>query len=212
MKALILVDLQNDLMPGGALAVPQGQAVIPLANRLQGFFKVVVATQDWHPAGHCCFAANHAGKQPGDVILLRKESQTLWPVHCVQNTRGAELATGLMLNRVNKVLRRGTAPEIDSRSAFFDAGHAQATGLNSYLQDKNVTEVYVMGLATDCEVKYTALDAVGLGFKAFLIEDACRARNLTPDSETRAIEEMKEAGVSIVSTRQILQAPTRPRQ
>jgi nicotinamidase/pyrazinamidase len=212
MKALILVDLQNDLMPGGALAVPQGQAVIPLANQLQGYFRVVVATQDWHPAGHCCFAANHAGKQPGDVILLRKQPQTLWPVHCVQNTRGAELASGLMLNRVNKVLRRGTAPEIDGRSGFFDAEHAQSTGLSSYLQDKNVTEVYVMGLATDCEVKFTALDAVALGFKAFLIEDACRARNVKPDDGARAIEEMKEAGVSIISTQQVLQAPVRPKQ
>ncbi|PYJ02511.1 MAG: bifunctional nicotinamidase/pyrazinamidase, partial [Verrucomicrobia bacterium] len=161
MNALLLVDLQNDFLLGGTLPVPQGNAVIPLANQLQGAFKLVVATQDWHPPNHVSFAENHAGKRPGDVIQLRKLSQVLWPAHCVQNTRGAQFAPGLMLNRVNKVVRKGTDPAIDSYSGFFDNGHLRATGLHEYFQAKQATGVYLMGLATDYCVKFTALDAVG---------------------------------------------------
>jgi nicotinamidase/pyrazinamidase len=204
MTSLILVDLQNDFLPGGALAVPQGDAVIPLANQLRSCFKIVVATQDWHPANHKSFAANHPGRQAGETIQLKKLRQTLWPVHCVQNTRGAELAPGLSLARVNKVFRKGTEAEIDSYSGFFDHGHERATGLHEYLQEKKVTEVYVMGLATDHCVKFTALDAVGLGFKAFLIEDGCRGLNFHPDDVSKAVEEMKGAGVTVIQSWQIL--------
>src|SRR5258708_5026703 len=157
MKALILVDLQNDFLPSGALPVPRGDAVIPLANQLQGAFKLVVATQDWHPANHRSFAANHPGKQPGDVIELRKIKQILWPVHCVQHTNGAEFHSSLRLNHVNKVFKKGTDTEIDSYSGFFDNGHLRATGLGDYLKEKKVTEVYILGLATDYCVKFTAL-------------------------------------------------------
>jgi len=204
MKALILVDLQNDFLPNGALPVPQGDAVIPLANQLQGAFKLVVATQDWHPPNHKSFASNHPGRKPGDVILLRGRPQILWPVHAVQNTHGAELAAGLMLNRVNKLFKKGTDPEIDSYSGFFDNDHQHATGLHEYLQDKRVTEVFLMGLATDYCVQATALDAVGLGFKAFLIEDACRGANLQPDDVPRAVENMKQAGVVVVGSAEAL--------
>jgi nicotinamidase/pyrazinamidase len=207
MTALILVDLQNDFLPGGALAVPHGDPVIPLANQLQGAFKLVVATQDWHPANHGSFAASHPGKKPGDVILLKKLPQRLWPVHCVQNTRGAQLAPGLMLGHVNKVFRKGTDADIDSYSGFFDNGHLRATGLGDYLREKKVTDVYVMGLATDYCVKFTALDAVGLGFKTFLIEDACRGVNLQPDDIKNAVEEMKRAGVTVVHSRELLEIP-----
>ena len=205
MNALLLVDLQNDFLLGGALPVPQGDAVIPLANQLQGAFKLVVATQDWHPPNHVSFAENHAGKRPGDVIQLRKLSQVLWPAHCVQNTRGAQFAPGLMLNRVNKVVRKGTDPAIDSYSGFFDNGHLRATGLHEYFQAKQATGVYLMGLATDYCVKFTALDAVGLGLKAFLIEDACRGVNLGTDDVKNALEEMKSAGVRIVRSRELLE-------
>jgi nicotinamidase/pyrazinamidase len=204
MKALLLIDLQNDFLTGGALAVPQGDLVIPLANQLQPAFRLVAATQDWHAANHQSFAANHLGRRPGDVIKLRGRPQILWPVHCVQNTRGAQLAPGLRLQRVNKVFRKGTDPEIDSYSGFFDNDHQRATGLGEYLRDKKVTEVYVMGLATDYCVKFTALDAVALGFKTFLIEDACRGVNLKPDDTAQAVQEMQQAGVHLVRTRQVM--------
>jgi nicotinamidase/pyrazinamidase len=206
MSALILVDLQNDFLPGGALAIPQGDAVLPLANQLQlqGNFRCVVATQDWHPANHKSFATNHPGRKPGDIVKLRNGPQTLWPTHCVQNTRGAELASNLMLNRVNRIFKKGTDAEIDSYSGFFDNGHEQPSGLHTYLREKRIAKVYVLGLATDYCVKYTALDAVDLGFKTFLIEDACRGVNLRPDDISRAIEEMKGAGVIVVHSREFL--------
>ncbi len=204
MKTLILVDLQNDFLPGGALAVPNGDAVIPLANQLQGAFKLVVATQDWHPANHSSFAANHPGRKPGEVVQLKKRSQLLWPTHCVQNTHGAELAPGLMRNRINKVFKKGIDTDIDSYSGFFDNGHQRATGLGEFLREKKVKDVYVLGLATDYCVNFTALDAVELGFHTHLVEDACRGVNLKPDDVKNAIEAMKKAGVIVVKSEQLL--------
>src|SRR5271166_1222118 len=198
MKALIVVDVQNDFLPGGALEVKSGDKILPVANRLISEFKLVVATQDWHPANHGSFAANHPGKKPGDVVKLSKLPQVLWPVHCVQNTRGAEFAPSLMLNRVNRVFKKGTDASVDSYSGFFDNGHLRATGLGEYFKEKKVTDVYVLGLATDYCVKFTALDAVDLGFRTHLIEDACRGVNLTLDDVKNALEEMKKAGVIVV--------------
>ena len=211
MKALILVDLQNDFLPGGALAVPQGDAVIPLANQLQGCFKLAVATQDWHPPNHGSFAANHPGRKVGDVVKLAKLEQVLWPVHCVQNTRGAEFAPGLIRARINRVFKKGTDPLLDSYSGFFDNGHQSATGLNAYLKDRDVTDVYVLGLATDYCVKFTALDAVGLGFRTFLVEDACRGVELKPGDVASAIDEMRAAGVTLVRSQDLLAPPRKPR-
>ena len=205
MKALILVDLQNDFLPGGALAVPNGDTVLPLANKLQSSFKLIVATQDWHPIKHGSFAANHPGKQPGDFVKLRNLDQKLWPTHCVQNTRGAEITTGLMMNKVNKVFKKGIDLEIDSYSGFFDNDHQRSTGLAEYLKEKKVNEVYILGLATDYCVKATALDAAALGFKTHLVEDACRGVNET-DSKN-AIEEMRKAGVYITKTNTVLNPP-----
>lgn len=209
MNALLLIDLQNDFLPGGAIPVPHGEAVMPLANQLQGAFKWVVATQDWHPANHKSFASSHPGRKPGDTTHFKRTLQLLWPMHCVQNTRGAELSPALMLNRVNKVFRKGTEADIDGYSAFFDAGHTRATGLNEYLQDKHVTDIYLMGLGTDWCVKATALDAVALGFKTFLIEDACRGFNLKPDDAKAAVEEMRLAGVTTIRSRGLLAAPAK---
>jgi nicotinamidase/pyrazinamidase len=209
MNALLLIDLQNDFLSGGAVPVPHGDAVLPLANQLQGAFKLVAATQDWHPANHKSFASNHSGRKPGDIVHLKKVPLTLWPAHCVQNTRGAELSPALMLNRVNKVFRKGTDADIDGYSAFFDSGHARATGLHEYLQDKRVTEVYVLGLGTELCVKATALDAVALGFKTFLIEDMCRAFSLNPNDTKAAIEELRLAGVTVLSSRDLLAMPGR---
>lgn len=198
MNALILVDLQQDFLPGGALAVPEGDQVVPVANDVVGQFELVIATRDWHPANHASFAANHRGQQPGEVIELDGISQVLWPVHCVQDTRGASFAPGLDLSRVERVFPKGTNPRIDSYSGFFDNGHRQGTGLAEYLQSRGVHEVYLLGLATDYCVKFTALDARGLGYRTTLIEDGCRGVNLQVGDDRRAIEAMRQAGVRVV--------------
>jgi len=206
MKALVLVDIQNDFLPGGALAVPDGDKVIPVANRLQVAFPLVVATQDWHPANHGSFAASHPGKKEFDHIELNGLPQTLWPVHCVQNTKGAELAAGLSRERIIKVFPKGTDPGIDSYSGLFDNGHRKSTGLGEWLKAKDVTDVFVCGLATDYCVKFTALDAAQMGFKTHFIEDASRGVNLRPDDAAKAIEEMRRAGIVVEQSADLLRA------
>ena len=198
MNALILVDIQNDFLPDGALAVPEGDQVIPIANRLQGEFDLVVATQDWHPANHGSFPANHPGKQVGGIIELNGLPQTLWPVHCVQDTAGADFPTALHRRQIQRIFQKGLDPEIDSYSGFFDNGHKKDTGLGNYLWREGVDQIYVMGLATDYCVKFTALDAVNLHFETYLIADGCRGVNLQPGDVDRAIIEMHQAGVTIV--------------
>lgn len=203
MKALILVDIQNDFLPGGALAVPDGDNVIPVANLLMPLFPIVVATQDWHPANHGSFAANHPGKKVFDQIQLNGLPQTLWPVHCVQETSGAELAAGLQRERIVKIFPKGTDAGIDSYSGLFDNGHCKSTGLGEWLKAKGVTDVYVCGLATDYCVKFTARDAAQMGFTTHFVEDASRGVNLLPDDVTNAICEMNRAGVKTVQSREI---------
>lgn len=199
-KALILVDIQNDFLPGGTLAVAHGDEVIPVANDVQRGFDLVVATQDWHPANHGSFASNHAGKRPGDVIELHGLTQVLWPDHCVQGTRGAELHRDLDLSRVQRVFRKATDPRIDSYSAFFDNGHLKETGLADFLKAEGVEEIYIAGLATDYCVKFTAFDALQLGLRTYLIEDGVRGVNLSPDDSVVAIEAMRAAGVVITNS------------
>jgi len=199
MRALILVDIQNDFLPGGALAVPHGDEVIAVANRVATTFDLVVATQDWHPRDHGSFAANHPGKKVGDVIDMHGLPQVLWPVHCVQGTAGAEFASALDVSRVRRVFQKGTDPAIDSYSGFFDNGHRRSTGLADYLREQGVTEVFVMGLATDYCVKFTALDAVQrAGLKTTLIEDGCRGVNLRRGDSEAAVAEMRAAGVHVL--------------
>ena len=200
MSALILVDLQNDFMPGGALAVPDGDAVIPVANRLVQSFDLVVATQDWHPPGHGSFASQHPGKNPGDTVELDGLRQELWPDHCVQGTSGAELHAGLDVRRITRIFQKGTDPRIDSYSTFFDNAHRKSTGLADYLKEKGVSEVYLMGLATDYCVKFSVLDAVELGLRANVILDGCRGIDLQTGDVSQAIDEMKAAGAVIVSS------------
>jgi nicotinamidase/pyrazinamidase len=195
MNALILVDLQNDFCPGGTLAVPEGDRIIPVVNELQKKFDLVVATQDWHPADHGSFAANHPDKKPGDTVDLAGLTQILWPVHCVQDTFGAELHPQLDCLAIDRVFRKGEDPMLDSYSGFFDNGHRKSTGLEEYLKSRDVTAVYICGLATDYCVKFTALDAVQLGFETFLLEQACRGVNLTPGDVDRAVSEMQAKGV-----------------
>jgi nicotinamidase/pyrazinamidase len=197
MKALILVDIQNDFLPGGALAVPQGDEVVAVANELMLQYELVIATQDWHPAEHRSFATMHLGKQVGDVIELKGLQQVLWPVHCVQETRGAEFAQGLNLAGIRHVVQKGTDPDVDSYSGFFDNARRHATGLDAILRREGITEVHVLGLATDYCVRATALDAVELGFQVTLIRRGCRGVELQAGDCERAIEEMHGAGVRI---------------
>ncbi|MCH2045358.1 MAG: bifunctional nicotinamidase/pyrazinamidase [Saprospiraceae bacterium] len=197
MKALILVDLQNDFCKNGALEVPDGNAVIPIANQLMEQFDLVVATQDWHPANHKSFAANHPWRKPGQVIDLNGLDQILWPIHCVQNSLGADFVDELDTSKITKVFQKGTDPEIDSYSGFFDNGKRKSTGMGEYLKEKGVEEVYVLGLATDYCVKFTAIDALELGFRTTLVEDACRGVNLQEGDVSKAVEEMKTKGILI---------------
>lgn len=197
LETLIIVDVQHDFLPGGALPVPEGDQVIPAINQLQKQFELVVATQDWHPAGHGSFASSHPGKRPGEVIELHGLPQVLWPDHCVQGTFGAELARGLDTARIARVFQKGTDPAVDSYSGFFDNGHRHDTGLADYLRQQGVQVVHVAGLATDYCVKYTALDAARLGFETHLLLPACRGVNLRPGDVERAVEEMRAAGVQV---------------
>lgn len=200
MRALVLVDLQYDFLPGGALAVAHGDETIAVANQLIPRFDVVVATQDWHPADHRSFAANHPDKRPGDVIELAGLPQVLWPVHCVQGTRGAEFHSALDPAAIAAVFRKGTDPAVDSYSGFFDNGHRATTGLGDWLHGKRITQLYVLGLATDYCVKFTVLDARRLGLDVWLVEDGCRAVELTRGDAERAIAEMRDAGATILTS------------
>jgi nicotinamidase/pyrazinamidase len=204
MKALLLVDIQNDFLPGGALAVPRGDEVIPVANRVSPRVDLVVATQDRHPRDHGSFASNHPGKRAGDVIDLNGLRQVLWPDHCVQHTPGAEFGPGLDLSRVARVFQKGTDPAIDSYSGFFDNGHRRSTGLGEYLRKVGIDEVFVMGLATDYCVNFTALDAVQrFGLKTTLIEDGSRGIDLRPGDIDAALEGMRKAGVRVVRSSEL---------
>ncbi len=198
MNALILVDLQNDFLPGGSLAVAEGDRVIAVANQLAHSHPLVIATQDWHPANHASFAVNHPGHTPGDVIDLGGLRQVLWPVHCVQNTGGALFAQGLDTRAIHHVFQKGTDPAIDSYSGFFDNGHKKATGLGEFLRGRGIKSITVAGLATDYCVKFTALDARGLGLDVTLVRSGCKAVNLQPGDEQAAIQQMRTAGVTVV--------------
>ncbi|MBA3464560.1 MAG: bifunctional nicotinamidase/pyrazinamidase [Deltaproteobacteria bacterium] len=200
MRALVLVDLQYDFCPGGALAVARGDETIPIASRLMPHFSTIVATQDWHPPGHKSFAMNNPGTKEGDVIDLGNTRQVMWPAHCVQNTHGAELHAGLDRSKITEVFQKGTDPQLDSYSGFFDNGHTKATGLAQWLSERWVKQLYILGLATDFCVKATALDARQLGFDVFLVEDGCRGVELRPGDSERAVAEMRGRGVAIVES------------
>ena len=194
---LILVDIQNDFCPGGALAVPEGDAVVAVANRLQPRYDLVIATQDWHPADHGSFAANHPGRKPFEMAELGGLPQVLWPTHCVQGTTGAAFHPHLAMARITKVFPKGTDRTIDSYSGFFDNGKKKATGMGNWLKTKGVTEVAICGLATDYCVKATAIDAVQLGFHTTLIDSACRGVGLGKTDIADALAAMRTAGVAI---------------
>jgi len=205
-SALILVDLQNDFCEGGALEVSGGASVIPLANKLNDSFELIVATQDWHPANHASFASNHLGHGIGDVVRTDKILQILWPNHCIQHSFGAEFHPDLDLSRVARIFHKGVECEIDSYSAFFDNEHLRSTGLGEYLRELGVSDVYILGLATDYCVKYSALDAKQLGFNTYVIADACRGVDLAEGDSVKAIDEMRAAGIEIISSKNIIEA------
>ena len=206
MRALILVDLQYDFMPGGALAVPDGDAVVAVANRLIPHFDLVVASQDWHPANHGSFASQHAGKKPGDVIELDGLEQILWPDHCVQHSLGAKLHRDLNSAGIDRMFQKGTDLRIDSYSTFFDNAHRKDTGLAEYLKQEGATGIFLMGLATDYCVKFSALDARKLGFSTHVIEDGCRGIDLKPGDIARAFDAMRQAGVEIARSDELIRA------
>jgi nicotinamidase/pyrazinamidase len=204
MCALIVVDVQRDFLPGGALAVAGGAQVIPVINQAMGGFELVVATRDWHPPDHGSFAENHPGKSSGDVVRLNNLEQMLWPAHCVQNTPGAKLAASLDTHRIAQLFDKGTDPGVDSYSGFFDNARRHETGLREYLTGRDVTELYIAGLATDVCVEATALDAIDLGFDTYVIGDGCRAVELRPGDGAEAMESMRRAGVNIVGSETLL--------
>lgn len=198
MQVLLLSDIQNDFLPGGALAVPEGDRVIDVANRAMERAEHVVAIQDWHPPDHGSFASQHPGVEVGDTFLLQGLSQIAWPDHCVQGTHGAEFAEALHQDRIEFVARKGTRRDVDSYSGFFDNAHLHSTGLHDYLKSIGATELTVMGLATDYCVKFTVLDAIHLGYRTRVLLAGCRGVNLHPGDVDEAIEAMRQAGAVIV--------------
>ncbi len=204
MRALLLVDIQNDFLPGGALAVPRGDEVVPVANRLQRSFDRVIVTRDWHPVDHGSFAANHSHALPGETVELAGRPQMLWPVHCVQATPGAALAPGLETSGIEKVFFKGVDASVDSYSAFYDNAAERSTGLAEYLRGSGVDELYVLGLATDYCVKFSVLDALAAGFTTYVVEDGCRGVELTTGDSARAFAEMHAAGARVVRSAELL--------
>ncbi|MBO2007805.1 bifunctional nicotinamidase/pyrazinamidase [Hymenobacter negativus] len=202
MKALLLIDIQNDFLPGGRLAVPEGDAIIKLVNDLQPQFELVVATQDWHPAGHQSFASSHAGRTQFEEIDLHGLPQVLWPDHCTQASEGAALAPALQTERIEAIFRKGMNPEIDSYSAFFDNGHRKSTGLADYLRGRGVTEVYLAGLAADYCVYFSAKDALAEGFAATIIEDATRA--ISAEGWEKAKADLQQQGGRLTPSTAVL--------
>lgn len=203
-KTLLLVDIQNDFLPGGNLPVNEGDKILPLINALVNApFDLIVATKDWHPSSHGSFADNH-GLKPGKHVNLDGIDQILWPRHCVQGTWGAEFGPGWDTTKIDKVIYKGTDSQIDSYSTFYDNAHLRSTGLENFLHEKGAKKLYIAGLATDYCVKYSVLDAIQLGFEPYVIVEACRGVNLQPDDSKKALETMQKAGAKLVSISDVL--------
>ncbi len=202
-NVLMMIDIQNDFCPGGSLAVPNGDAIVKLANQLQPNFDLVVASLDWHPQDHISFASNNVGSKLGDVVMANDISQTLWPDHCIQNTWGAEFHSDLDVARIDKIFYKGVDRTIDSYSAFYDNAGLRSTGLINYLHENNVGDVYILGLATDFCVKNTCIDAARSGFKTHLILDACRGIDLNKGDIDKALVEMQQHGVILMQSGQL---------
>jgi len=201
MKTLVIIDVQNDFIPGGSLAVPEGDQIVVLINKLQEEFDLVIATQDWHPRDHSSFAANHPGKSEFEKIEIHGQEQVLWPVHCVQNSDGARFHPDLKSAKIETIFRKGTSKEIDSYSGFYDNAHLKSTGLAGYLKEKGADELYFCGLAAEYCVYFSVMDALKEGFSATLIEDATRP--LDVEDFQQAKENILEAGGKIIKSREL---------
>ncbi|WP_265823692.1 bifunctional nicotinamidase/pyrazinamidase [Geovibrio ferrireducens] len=195
--ALIVVDVQNDFCPGGALAVKNGSRVVPAINSLMDSFEVIVGTQDWHPVNHSSFASNNDA-EPFSVKTLNGVNQVMWPEHCIQGSNGADFHPDLHADAFNIIIRKGTNPDIDSYSAFTENDGVTVTGLRGWLSELDIKKVYITGLATDFCVLYTALDAVKAGFETYVIEDACKGVDFPEGNVVKAVSAMKEAGIRVV--------------
>jgi nicotinamidase/pyrazinamidase len=202
MRALLIIDLQNDFCPGGALAVPDGDAIVPLVNDLTRRFDHVLQTQDWHPPGHHSFASAHPGKAPYDTVELSYGTQVLWPDHCIQGSGGAAFHPGLDTTPTELILRKGFRRTIDSYSAFYENDHATPTGLTGYLRERGIDTLFLAGLATDFCVKWSAVDGRKEGFRVSVVEDAVRGIDLD-GSVARAFDEMEAAGVHLIRSRDV---------
>lgn len=201
MKTLIVIDVQNDFMPGGALAVPEGNLIVPVINKIQDRFDLIVAAQDWHPQNHVSFASNHPGSAVFDTAQVHGKPQTLWPDHCVQESEGAQFHPDLNTTKWEAIFRKGTDKEIDSYSAFYDNGHLKSTGLSGYLKEKGASQIFLCGLAADICVYYSLMDAFKEGFACFFIEDA--SRPLNPETLEKQKKEMKKLGIQIILSNEI---------
>lgn len=202
MNTLVIIDVQNDFIPGGSLAVPEGDQIVALINKLQEEFDLVIATQDWHPRDHSSFAANHPGKNEFEKIELHGQEQVLWPVHCVQNSDGAKFHTDLKSAKIETIFRKGTSKEIDSYSGFFDNAHLKSTGLAGYLKEKGTDELFFCGLAAEYCVYFSVMDALKEGFSATLIEDATRP--LDVEDFQQAKENILKAGGKIIKSGELI--------
>jgi nicotinamidase/pyrazinamidase len=202
MKALVIIDVQNDFMPGAPLEVPFGDTIIPVINQLQNHFDLVVTTQDWHPQNHISFASNHPNKKPFAKISLRGIDQILWPDHCVQDTQGAMFHPALETSKIAAIFRKGMNAEVDSYSGFYDNGHQVSTGLAGYLREKGVNEVYYCGLAADICVYYTIKDSVMEGFHSTLVEDASQPLSIKVFASLK--NELSELGVRIFNSKEVM--------
>lgn len=203
MEALIIVDLQLDFLENGNLEVPNGDQIIPIVNQLMTQFDIIVATKDWHPANHVCFAANHPWRKPFQEIKIEGYQQILWPMHCVQNTLGAEFPPQLNVKNIDKIIYKGTNPDIDSYSAFFDNHHQNQTELNSYLIENQIDKIYICGLAYDYCVKFTAIDGVELGYEIIIIEDACRSIHEDEISMNLLRSELESKRIRIINSNEL---------
>ena len=201
MKTLIIIDVQNDFMPGGPLEVPFGNIIVPVINVITSYFDLVVATQDWHPKNHKSFASNHFAAKPFEKIMLNNDLQTLWTDHCVQGTAGAEFVKNLETDRIAAVFRKGMNPEVDSYSGFYDNNHQLSTGLAGYLKEKGASEIYFCGLAADICVYYSMLDSILEGFSTTFIEDA--SRPLYPDKFDDLKCELAKVGIRIITSHEL---------
>jgi nicotinamidase/pyrazinamidase len=201
--ALLIIDVQNDFLPGGALAVSSGDQIIPIVNLLQSKFDFIVASQDFHPADHKSFAANNPGRKVGDIVDLNGLDQFLWPVHCVQGTTGADFSKALIHENWNKIFQKGMNSEVDSYSGFFDNAKRGDTGLSKFLKENQIERVFICGLALDYCVNFTALDSLNEGFETFLVTDATRPVNVMPTDGENSLRELGSAGIKLITSNEL---------